>query len=176
MRHEGRVENRAVYVAIGINLEGRKDVLGLWTSSSEGAKFWLNVLTELRNRGVRDVYLFCVDGLKGAILLRMRPIASPLRPPSSPGRSASDRPPLSCDPASSHSSGSRAPYARCRAAPVLWGRSIRSLGGTLSGHPHRTDTHHARPGCAAPSARSTRTSRLHSNWSTAPAHPCGLRG
>ena len=65
MRHEGRVENRAVYVAIGINLEGRKDVLGLWSSSSEGAKFWMNVLTELRNRGVRDVYLFCVDGLKG---------------------------------------------------------------------------------------------------------------
>lgn len=65
MRHEGRVENRAVYVALGINLEGRKEVLGLWTSATEGAKFWLNVLTELRNRGVRDVYLFCVDGLKG---------------------------------------------------------------------------------------------------------------
>ena len=46
MRHEGRVENRAVYVALGINLEGQKDVLGLWTSASEGAKFWLNVLTE----------------------------------------------------------------------------------------------------------------------------------
>jgi putative transposase len=65
MRHEGRVENRAVYVALGINLEGRKDVLGLWTSASEGAKFWLNVLTEMRNRGVRDIYLVCVDGLKG---------------------------------------------------------------------------------------------------------------
>jgi putative transposase len=65
MRHEGRVENRAVYVAVGITLEGRKDVLGLWTSASEGAKFWLNVLTELRNRGVRDIYLVCVDGLKG---------------------------------------------------------------------------------------------------------------
>ena len=65
MRHEGRVENRAVYVAIGINLEGRKDVLGLWTSANEGAKFWLNVLTEMKNRGVRDVYLVCVDGLKG---------------------------------------------------------------------------------------------------------------
>jgi putative transposase len=65
MRHEGRVENRAVYVAIGINLEGRKDVLGLWTSGSEGAKFWMNVLTELRSRGVRDMYLVCVDGLKG---------------------------------------------------------------------------------------------------------------
>lgn len=65
MRHEGRVENRAVYVALGINLEGRKEVLGLWTSANEGAKFWLNVLTEIRNRGVRDVYLVCVDGLKG---------------------------------------------------------------------------------------------------------------
>jgi putative transposase len=65
MRHEGRVENRAVYVAIGINVEGRKEVLGLWSSANEGAKFWLNVLTELRNRGVRDIYLVCVDGLKG---------------------------------------------------------------------------------------------------------------
>jgi putative transposase len=65
MRHEGRVENRAVYVAVGVNLEGKKDVLGLWTSAAEGAKFWLNVLTELRNRGVRDIYLVCVDGLKG---------------------------------------------------------------------------------------------------------------
>ena len=65
MRHEGRVENRAVYVAIGVNLEGRKDVLGLWTNASEGAKFWLGVLTELRNRGVKDVFIVCVDGLKG---------------------------------------------------------------------------------------------------------------
>ena len=65
MRHEGRVENRAVYVALGIDLTGRKDVLGLWTSATEGAKFWLNVLTELRHRGVRDIYLVCVDGLKG---------------------------------------------------------------------------------------------------------------
>ena len=64
MRHEGRVENRAVYVAIGINLEGRKDVLGLWTGASEGAKFWLSVLMELRNRGVKDIYLVCVDGLR----------------------------------------------------------------------------------------------------------------
>ena len=65
MRHEGRVENRAVYVALGIDVKGRKDVLGLWTSAAEGAKFWMNVLTELRNRGVRDIYLVCVDGLKG---------------------------------------------------------------------------------------------------------------
>lgn len=65
MRHEGRVENRAVYVAVGVDLEGRKDVLGLWTSSNEGAKFWLGVLTELRNRGVKDVLIACIDGLKG---------------------------------------------------------------------------------------------------------------
>lgn len=65
MRHEGRVENRAVYVAIGIDLDGRKDVLGLWTSANEGAKFWLQVLTEIRNRGTKDVFVACVDGLKG---------------------------------------------------------------------------------------------------------------
>jgi len=65
MRHEGRVENRAVYVAIGVDLEGRKEVLGLWTSAHEGAKFWLSVLTELKNRGVKDMLIVCVDGLKG---------------------------------------------------------------------------------------------------------------
>jgi putative transposase len=65
MRHEGRVENRAVYVAMGIDLEGRKEVLGLWTSANEGAKFWLGVLTELKNRGIRDVLIVCIDGLKG---------------------------------------------------------------------------------------------------------------
>jgi putative transposase len=65
MRHEGRVENRAVYVAIGVDLDGRKDVLGLWTSSNEGAKFWLAVLTELKNRGVKDILIACIDGLKG---------------------------------------------------------------------------------------------------------------
>jgi len=65
MRHEGRVENRAVYVAMGVTLEGKKEVLGLWSSGSEGAKFWLSILTELRNRGVRDIFIACVDGLKG---------------------------------------------------------------------------------------------------------------
>ncbi len=65
MRHEGRVENRAVYVAIGVNEDGVKDVLGLWSSSNEGAKFWLGVMTELKNRGLRDVYIVCTDGLKG---------------------------------------------------------------------------------------------------------------
>src|ERR1700730_14990277 len=65
MRVDGRVENRAVYVAIGITLEGQKEVLGLWTSANEGAKFWLQVLTELNNRGVQDIFIACVDGLKG---------------------------------------------------------------------------------------------------------------
>lgn len=65
MRHEGRVENRAVYVAIGVTMEGQKEVLGLWTSAHEGAKFWLGILTELKNRGVREIVMVCVDGLKG---------------------------------------------------------------------------------------------------------------
>jgi putative transposase len=65
MRSDGRVENRAVYVAIGINLAGMKEVLGLWTSANEGAKFWLQVLTEMQNRGLKDIFIACVDGLKG---------------------------------------------------------------------------------------------------------------
>ena len=65
MRDNGHVRNRAVYVAIGVNLEGHKDVLGLWTSANEGAKFWLQVMTEMKNRGVEDVFIACVDGLKG---------------------------------------------------------------------------------------------------------------
>ena len=65
MRHEGRVENRAVYVAIGIGMDGLKDVLGLWTVDKEGSKAWLMFMTEFRNRGVKDVLIVCVDGLKG---------------------------------------------------------------------------------------------------------------
>jgi transposase-like protein len=65
LRSSGAVQNQAVYVALGITLEGQKDLLGLWVGETEGAKFWLNVLTELRNRGVRDILIACVDGLKG---------------------------------------------------------------------------------------------------------------
>ena len=65
MRDNGQVQNRAVYVAIGVTMEGNKEVLGLWTSANEGAKFWLQVLTEIRNRGVNDVFIACIDGLKG---------------------------------------------------------------------------------------------------------------
>lgn len=65
MRHEGRVENRAVYVAVGIRMDGTREVLGLWTANTEGAKFWLTVMTDLRNRGLLDIFIACVDGLKG---------------------------------------------------------------------------------------------------------------
>ncbi len=56
---------KAAYVVLGINMEGGKDILGIWIGEHESSKFWLNVLTELKSRGVRDVYLFCVDGLAG---------------------------------------------------------------------------------------------------------------
>jgi len=59
------VINKAVYLALGVNLEGHKELLGLWISENEGAKFWLGVMTELQNRGVEDILIACVDGLKG---------------------------------------------------------------------------------------------------------------
>ena len=65
IRDGGAVRNRACYVAVGINLDGERDVLGLWFQAAEGAKFWLSVLTELKQRGVQDVLICCVDGLKG---------------------------------------------------------------------------------------------------------------
>jgi putative transposase len=65
IRDNGQVQNRAIYLAIAIKLDGTKEVLGMWTSPNEGAKFWLQVLTELQNRGVEDIFIACVDGLKG---------------------------------------------------------------------------------------------------------------
>src|SRR5512140_1166006 len=65
VRTNGPVVKVAVYLALGIKLDGHKEVLGMWVASSEGAKFWLHVLTELKNRGVRDIFIGCVDGLKG---------------------------------------------------------------------------------------------------------------
>ena len=62
---EGAVRVKAVYLAIGVTMAGEKEVLGLWLAQTEGAKFWLQVVTELRNRGVQDVFIACVDGLKG---------------------------------------------------------------------------------------------------------------
>lgn len=64
-RENGHVLNKAVYLAIGIKLDGDKEVLGMWISENEGAKFWLHVVTELNNRGVNDIFIACVDGLKG---------------------------------------------------------------------------------------------------------------
>ncbi len=65
VRQDSRVINKAVYLAIGINLDGIKEVLGMWTSETEGAKFWLQVVTELKNRGIKDIFIACVDGFKG---------------------------------------------------------------------------------------------------------------
>lgn len=65
VRSDGRVHKRAIYLAVGLNLAGHKDVLGLWAAESEGAKFWLSVITDLKNRGVQDILIACVDGLKG---------------------------------------------------------------------------------------------------------------
>jgi len=65
IRNEGLVSNRAVYLAIGIRCSGHKEILGIWIEQTEGAKFWLRVMTELKNRGVQDILIAVVDGLKG---------------------------------------------------------------------------------------------------------------
>ena len=65
IRDNGHVINKAVYMALGVNLDGHKEVLGLWVAKEEGAKFWLKVVTELKNRGLKDMFIACVDGLKG---------------------------------------------------------------------------------------------------------------
>jgi putative transposase len=65
IRDQGMVVNKAAYLAIGLTLDGKKEVLGLWLESTEGARFWLKVMTELRNRGVQDILVACCDGLKG---------------------------------------------------------------------------------------------------------------
>lgn len=64
-RQEGPVQTKAVYLALGVNMEGEKELLGLWMSESEGSKFWLSVFNDLKNRGVQDCFVACVDGLKG---------------------------------------------------------------------------------------------------------------
>ena len=65
IRQNKQVINKAIYLALGVNLEGHKELLGMCISENEGAKFWLGVLTELQNRGVKDILIACVDGLKG---------------------------------------------------------------------------------------------------------------
>ena len=65
IREGAHIVNKAIYLAIGLTREGQKEALGLWLSPTEGAKFWLGVITELKNRGVLDLFIACVDGLKG---------------------------------------------------------------------------------------------------------------
>ena len=65
VKYNQRVINKAIFVALGINMQGIKELLGLWMAENEGAKFWLSVLTELKNRGVEEILIACVDGLKG---------------------------------------------------------------------------------------------------------------
>src|SRR5699024_9565583 len=65
VREDGKVKSRAVYNILGVNVEGRKDLLGIYVSESEGANFWLSVLSNLQNRGLKDILIACIDGLKG---------------------------------------------------------------------------------------------------------------
>ena len=65
VRQDKQIINKAIYLALGVGLDGKKELLGMWLSENEGAKFWLGVLTELQNRGVQDILIACVDGLKG---------------------------------------------------------------------------------------------------------------
>lgn len=65
VKEQGKVVSKAAYTCLAIDLEGKKEILGLWIGESEGAKFWLNIFTELKNRGVEDIFIACVDGLKG---------------------------------------------------------------------------------------------------------------
>jgi transposase-like protein len=65
VRSEGRIIKKAVYIALGIDLEGHKDVLGMYVGENESAKFWLSIMNGLKNRGVRDIFIACVDGLTG---------------------------------------------------------------------------------------------------------------
>ena len=65
IRDNGRVVNKAVYMAVGVDMEGIKHILGLWVATNEGAAFWSQVCAEIANRGVNDVFIVCCDGLKG---------------------------------------------------------------------------------------------------------------
>lgn len=65
VHQDKRVINKSIYIALGVDIDGHKEVLGLWISENEGAKFWLSVLTELKNRGLDDIFIACVDGLTG---------------------------------------------------------------------------------------------------------------
>jgi transposase-like protein len=65
IRQDKRVIKKAIYLALGVNLDGQKELLGMWISENEGAKFWLSILSELKNRGLEQILIACVDGLTG---------------------------------------------------------------------------------------------------------------
>lgn len=65
VKENNQIVNKSVFLAIGVNMDGHKEVLGMWIAKNEGAKFWLSVITEIKNRGVEQIYIACVDGLKG---------------------------------------------------------------------------------------------------------------
>ena len=65
VRSEGQIVKKEVYIAIGIDLDGRKDVLGMWVGENESAKYWASVLTSLKNRGIEDIFIACTDNLTG---------------------------------------------------------------------------------------------------------------
>jgi len=65
IKDSGQIKNKAVYLALGVNMEGQKELLGIWIQETEGAKFWLQVMNELNNRGLRDIFIACIDGLNG---------------------------------------------------------------------------------------------------------------
>ena len=65
VRQDGRVINKAIHLALAVNLSGTKELLGMWMTQNESSKFWLQVLTELQNRGLKDIFVACCDGLTG---------------------------------------------------------------------------------------------------------------
>jgi transposase-like protein len=67
IRENGTVQRRALYLALGVTLDGERDVLGMWFQETEGAKFWMQVLNDLKQRGVLDILICCVDGLTGGL-------------------------------------------------------------------------------------------------------------
>ena len=71
VKEEGRVITKAAYTCLGIDLEGRKEILGIWVGESEGAKFWLRVCSELSHRGVKDILIACIDGLERASQMQL---------------------------------------------------------------------------------------------------------
>jgi transposase-like protein len=93
IRKGKQVINQSVHLALGVNLDGHKELLGLWLSDNEGAKFWLGVLTELQNRGIKDILIACVDGLTGFLCDASPPaFARAMRPHVSVATSPGHRP------------------------------------------------------------------------------------